>query len=325
MRPGTVYLHVLVVATIVSVIGLASIRLSRLGLQDNDVRVDIAKARLLADAALQITTQELAEDIDWRENHEHGKWTDAQDLGEGKFSYMLDDESSQDLEDDDDNRVRLHIRAAVGNAVRCVSADLDELVAERYDNILKNADMEQGVNNFSVTGSGGNVNANGSNEYEGNLCLFVNNRSAKTDALMQDVTSEVINGEDYIASGWVKTPFDQRVAIGLWIVSSANPSGSAITASGTAGSDWTYLSDRITAEWEGTLYAAYFIVVPYDTTSSFYADLVGLEAYDKNIAFRLVRGSVRDEPLNLVLSDGTDARADGLDIDLGIIEISLGF
>lgn len=319
-RRGTVYLHVLAVATIVAVIGLASVRLGRLGLRDQTTAADTVQARLLADSVLQIVVAELNDDADWRTTYDHGEWQPPRKLAVGRFSFMLEDETDQDLENDPADPVRLHIRAGTSGAIRCVSVELTELSERTEVNIIDNPGFESGAANWtrSILGS---FSVTPDRPYEGANAGRLTSRILSADGIKQTVTDDLENGARYQISAFVRSPDGaQTASITLAVFSTDRPLGEYLQFTGPVGTDWTEVTGTLTTTWSGGLNLAEFAI---STTgrNEFHVDSV--RAIKRTDVARLVptRGSWRDEPLDLTLADGDTS--DGLEVDLGILKINL--
>ena len=118
-RRGSVYVLTLGVAVTVTVIGLASVAISRVNARGVTRSNDWAEAQLLAFTAAEHALTQIDRSGDWRE--EFDGVTTSESFGKGTFSWRVVDESDGDLTDDASDPAVVIATGLVGDANYSVS------------------------------------------------------------------------------------------------------------------------------------------------------------------------------------------------------------
>ncbi|MDA1017122.1 MAG: hypothetical protein O3A00_22015 [Planctomycetota bacterium] len=125
-RGAALYMIVLTVAMIVSVLGLAGLKVARIERKRATSDGDMLHARANARSAVELALRVIANDSNWRTTHTNSVETALQSLGTnatGTVSWVLED-SDGSLTDTDTN-LRLKGIGRVGNTVQVSSVKLD--------------------------------------------------------------------------------------------------------------------------------------------------------------------------------------------------------
>jgi len=292
-RRGTLYVAVLSTALIVTVIGLAALLGARLlqratSLTENAVRADI-QAQTTIDRALL----RLVNDATWRARYINDTWTAPETLDGVTTSFKLVDELDGNLANDPNQPVRLHGRAAVGDALRIYSVQLTPRVRR---NLLVNADMEFGVSNWS--GSDCLLEPVTDDVHGGSRALYVRNRSSSSSGPRQELTATLQNGVPYNFEVWAKMDSVSRT-VQLVIETTGSESGTQWFVSGgtVVAPAWTRVTATITPSWEGTLESAAVYVITSSNTTAFRIDDASLTNANPRHALVVVPGTWRREIL----------------------------
>jgi hypothetical protein len=123
-RRGSAYLMVLGTAMLVSLLGLSAMVLTRVERRADAAVQDAARARLLAQSAVELAMQRIADHGTWRTGHVSGVWTADIPLGDGTISYRLVDEIDGNLASSTGAPVVLDGRGRYGVATRYVRVTL---------------------------------------------------------------------------------------------------------------------------------------------------------------------------------------------------------
>ena len=106
------------VASLVSVLGLSAILVSRINRQSHESLADVASANLHAQSALRLGLLRIEEDPNWRFNRSGSEWAVDVPVGNGTYSLSVVDPSDNDLSDAAADPVVLIGTGRQGNAIR---------------------------------------------------------------------------------------------------------------------------------------------------------------------------------------------------------------
>lgn len=120
-RRGGVYILVLGVSTLLTVVGLSAIALSRISLRQVTQDADADEAGVLARSAVQLACAKIASNPGWRGDYKNNLATDPVSLGRGTVTFRLVDEADAEL-NDGETPVRVYGTGIVGDARKVFSA-----------------------------------------------------------------------------------------------------------------------------------------------------------------------------------------------------------
>jgi Tfp pilus assembly protein PilX len=125
LRPrGSVYIFVLGVATLVTVIGLSFLAVTRLSARANVHANDATEAEALAEAAVEYALSAIAGNPSWRTTYSNGVQTAPKTLGGGTISFKLVDGTDGDLANNATDPVRVYGIGRTRTAVKVYSVVL---------------------------------------------------------------------------------------------------------------------------------------------------------------------------------------------------------
>jgi hypothetical protein len=123
-RRGSMYLYVLIVSTLVSLLGLSALMVTRIHRQLQQNASDASQARLYAQAALRIGMHRIKSDPDWRFSYPNGTWEADVTIGNGTYTLEGVDPSDNDLTDRADEPVVLTGIGRRGDAIHKIQITL---------------------------------------------------------------------------------------------------------------------------------------------------------------------------------------------------------
>gem|GEM_PF-884125 len=267
-RPGGVYVLVLGVALMVTIIGLSALLAVRVELRAVNNTEQTAKADFYAQSAIDLAMFKLAADSSWRTTYTNDTWVPLPTSGNGTCSFKLVDELDGNLANDPTQPVRVYGKAAIGEAVRIYSVQLDPIV---YPTLLTNGDMETPNRGwFAVQAT---LTYDASQAHGGSKSLQIKNRSSLAGGVAQDITASIENGATYSFELWAK--MDSRlgeIKLEIGTVDSASGTQRFGGSAGWVGTSWTKLTKSITPSWSGTLSSAAVYVSSRWVTTAFRID-----------------------------------------------------
>lgn len=289
-RRGSMYVAVLLIATIVSVIGISALTATRLQLRSAEGAADVTAVCLYAQSAIEIGLFAINNDADWRSVYSNDDWFPVRSIGDGVYTLKLVDEVNGSLTADPNAPVRLYGWGMAGDAVRIYSVLLEVRGAS---NLLLNPGIESGTTYWVDMGDC-DLEADEGEFHSGAACLRVKNRDDEWAGPRQDIADQLTEGVTYETEVWVKMEnFSETVWLGIWYRTEYGWV-SDYFSSDTVGTDWTLLGGEFTAGWSGTLSQAYWKVDTQWSSQEFMIDDAVLEAADdSSIAIRPVAGTWR--------------------------------
>ena len=149
------------------------------------------------------------------------------------------------------------------------------------DNILENGDMEAGTHqgpapNWVASPGCLDVHCNGMQACSGVKSTFVGSRTVAKSGTIQNVSSDLQNGEEYEIEVWAKKSTSGEIQLKPVLVIDerggetqyiSNPWHSSVTHEG-----WTKVMQRLTPTWSGRIESAYVTWQTATSTDSFYLD-----------------------------------------------------
>jgi len=123
-RRGSIYLFVLIIAMLVSVVGVSAITLCRVNIRRTQAAADNGEARSLAGSAVEAAIAAVNADANWRSHHLSGQETPQLAFGAGTLSWRLID-ADGDLSDDPSDPVRVLGTGRAGQSVWVYGAMLN--------------------------------------------------------------------------------------------------------------------------------------------------------------------------------------------------------
>ena len=294
-REGSIYLLVLCSALLVGTIGLSALLAVRIQRRTEAASEAAVKARVYAQAVIDLVHARIEADAEWRDTYDDDKWTDEESWGECTFCFKLDDEEDGSLDDDPSQSIRLHAKATVGSAVRIYSVVLRPADAP---NLLANHGFEDGTTDWTSWNC--TLVASGS-AHTGNGCILLQNRGTLDATAFQYVTNSIEKDKDYYVEAWARSVSGtEMVTISLKTIASTSGTRIFVTGSTPVGTSWTKVAGTLTPTWNGTLTEARWRVFSYPDGASldFYIDDAVLK--DAELLARsmsLVPGTWRRETL----------------------------
>ncbi|MBI1338258.1 MAG: hypothetical protein GC164_15050 [Phycisphaera sp.] len=122
---GGVYVAVLAVAVLLTVIGLAAVMVSRKQLEASTLTRDFVQARLNARSGIELATDWIAQNPDWRTSRSQGTWATKFALENGSFSLDARDPVDGNFANNDTDPVDLTATGTAGDARYLLTARLE--------------------------------------------------------------------------------------------------------------------------------------------------------------------------------------------------------
>ncbi len=291
-RRGSVYLLVLAVSGLVMIIGMSAVAATRIQQRGQLDEAHAAEAQVLADAALQIALERLVNDPNWRDTYTHEQWTGWEALGDGGFTFKLEDLNDTALDDDDEEPFRLTARATRGEAVRLVSIEVEALEVLGPE-LVTNGDMEAGSAGYGRTALAGNINGYSDSPHGGNIYLAFENRFTQLDAWKQDLPNgDIETDKTYRCTVWMRLPnTPEDVKIGLY--TSQGFSIRYVDEATPAGTTWTKVTADLTPDFSFTPDLTYVYGVTVSGNQTIHFDDLSVREVLNDSPFMVVRGSYR--------------------------------
>ena len=275
------YVIVLATASLVMVIGLTGLSLTRLHVKTAAQTNDWMEAWVLAEAAAEQALVELdALTVNgipiWRIVYTSGVDAFTGHLGRGTLSWRLIDEIDNNLANDEAQPVRLYGIGQVGQAVRVSSVLLQRVGTG--SNLLQNGDIETGASQWD--GDGCSLSIETVNLHGGLKSLEVKNRNSSDDGPRQDVRNAVTNGTIYVVEVWVKMKIGTDSALIAFEVekdgNTAAVQGLPVPVNDTG---WTKVTAAFTTAWPwNSLSHAWLRIETTTGTADFYIDDAVMQA-----------------------------------------------
>lgn len=270
-RRGSMYVTVLAASTLVAVVGLSGLALSRIARRTSIGTNETVAARAYAQSAIEIALNSIASDKNWRTTYTHDVWTSDYAIGDGTYAFKLVDPESGSLTADTTAPVRVYGRGTSGEAVRMYSV-LVTVTAGTPDNVLENADFESGTTSWSNYGSAA-LTASTIDPHGGSLCLYVSTRSSASAGPMQDVTADIQSAKTYQTDVWLKC--ETGTATFQLNLNLTLPDFSTTTytvATGTVGTAWQLVTGTVSLPAFPGLYLGRFIIRTQSAKVNFFVD-----------------------------------------------------
>ena len=123
-RRGSMYIAVLLTASIVSLIGLSALTIHGLQRRAHESNLDVVDARLYAQSAVRLGMLQIENDPDWRYSKSSGAWATDIPLGNGTLSLEGTDTTDGNLADDPTDAIQLTGIGKKGQAIQRMSVTL---------------------------------------------------------------------------------------------------------------------------------------------------------------------------------------------------------
>ena len=272
LRRGSAYVVVLGAAMIVTVLGFSAVQATRVERRASAGDEAAVKARFYAESAIDVVRYRLDNNASWRSTAVNDAWTSAEIVGEAELRYKLVDEGDANLANDPMDPVRLTAKATVGNVVRIYGIYLE---SEEPQNLLTNADMEDGLTGWTGIGPEGScdLTSDASVPHGGSACLLATNRMPDNyTGPHQDITSLIVHGQPYYAEVWFKDTLASGTKYVVCVLDTSAGIQLVWFSQSWSGTSWQKLSGTFTPTWSGTLNAAYFRTGTGSGTSDYRID-----------------------------------------------------
>lgn len=294
VRRGSMYVTVLASATLVAVIGLSGLALSRVARRTSEGTSETVTARAYAESAVEMALQAIAASTSWRSGFTHNAWSSEKAIGDGTYAYKLVDEKNGSLTFDTSAPVRIYGRGKCGNAVRIYSVLAE--VATSAPNLLENGDFEAGTAGWSNFGSA-TLATSSSAPHAGTYNLLVTNRSSASAGPMQVVTDDIQSEKSYHLDLWLKSEsgtanYEANLHLTLLsLITTIYP-----VASGTVGTSWQEISGTFNAPVLSGLYLGRLVIRTQSAKGNFSVDdAVLFEVGTESQTITAVPGTWRQE------------------------------
>ncbi len=269
---GGMYLAVLMIAMIVTIIGMSALAVTRIQLRSTEGGGDAAAARLHAQSAIEMGAFTISNDSNWRSTYTHDTWVSDEPIGTGTYTWKLVDEGYYgDLTTDPSSPVRLYGKGYAGDAIRTYSILLEFEGGSAAANLLSNPGMESGTSGWY--GYDCDI-ASDPNAHSGSASLLIDDRYAYYSGSAQDVDGFLENGTTYEMEAWVKMDSGTSNMRFVMYVRDSIPNSYWLIAGETSVDDsgWTKITGTMTPSWGGTLVQAFWKVSTVSGTTDFYVD-----------------------------------------------------
>jgi hypothetical protein len=263
---------VLGAATIVSVIGLASVLLGRVRLRVTTQAGQVIAARHYAQAAVERALYEINADSSWPYTMPIGSWTPELDIGQGSCSWMITPIVGGYVSPE----FILLGKGTCQDASRIYKVRL--IPDEASDTqLVDNPSLEDGLSGWQEEG-GSDISLATSTAHSGSNSLLVTDREDWYSGAGQSITDKITNGTQYDIVGWVRSRSNWSRAKFCFYVEGSSSGGRYFTnhsATTDLRSDrWTMVSYTVTLYWSGELIRAWWKIEGDSSTSpvDFYID-----------------------------------------------------
>jgi hypothetical protein len=266
-----VYLLVLVNSTILTLIGLSALAVTRIQRRAAEGTGAAVQSRLLAESAVDAGLFVIDNNVDWRMDHASDTWSNAISLGGGILQYKFVDEIDGELGDDSGDSVRLYGRGQIDETMRMFSVQLAP-VAKSID-MTANAGFEDGPRLWNGFFCDMQIGTNESPV--GTAHLRANNRLSHWSSVYQDLSSTLQHQGKYVLDVWIRmSDAPENIQVSLLMMTSAG--FQSTTVSLPADTNWSHVTQEINATWTGTLYSATLSIATTSTSQPFMLDQVML-------------------------------------------------
>jgi hypothetical protein len=288
------YVAVLMTATLVTIIGLSALAVTRVQLRSSEGGNNVTVARFCAQSAIEIGIFSISNDANWRATYTHDVLVAEQTLGEGTYTWKLVDEEDLDLAADSNAPVRLYGRGIVGDAVRTYSVLLEADTSKQ--NLLSNPGFENGLTGWYVLPPGDtDMELDKSDPHSGAACVHLKNRDNRWNGPAQDVTGLVENGVMYAAEFWVDMDSHFDNVRGVFCIESTGGGVAYPQFTRAPGAGWSKITGTLTPVWSGDLISAeWYIGTDFDT-EDFRVDDVVVKVANSAVPMVPVPGTWRRE------------------------------
>jgi hypothetical protein len=258
---------VMTTSMLVAMIGMTGLTVTRLQFKGNTASRNMAKARIMAQSAVELGLYTIKNDDDWHTTRENDTWVTDRVFSGGEISWKIVDEESGDRSINPERILRLHGRGISGNATRIFSV---ELVPVIYENVMSNDDMSDGISPWQVSGDTGISMVDDSGRTDAtSLKVEITNANEGT---FTDITHLIKHGEDYDMAVWVNALQAAIYELKLTITTDVESVEQTIDAQFATDSTWTKLGAIRKLAWRGDLQGAYLSVSCTSANNAFMID-----------------------------------------------------
>lgn len=271
---GSVYITVLAAATITAILGLSALLVVRIERRSVEMVTHAQQARVMAHGAIEYAVLRLNTDMsDWRTSLTNDTWTSPVTVGDATIRFKVADESDGDLANNTSDPATLTVRAAVGDAVRMYSVDIETYTHPAPSNLLTNGDMESGVTGWAAdpAGQASLIAMSGNGAKVGTGYMRVANRLISTAGPAQPLTG-LVKGQTYYTEVWLRTPLLLATASIAIEFDTSDGTQTVMPTSAAVGPSWTKVSGVLNVNWIGDLYAARWKISTLSLLTDLYVD-----------------------------------------------------
>lgn len=253
LRRGSIYVAVLLLGMTAMLIGLSGLTISRLTLRSQSDVERVAQAAQHAESAVALAVRRLVTEPNWRTDYGNDVWIPLGTLDGCTLSFKLVDPIDGNLANDPSQAVHVYGRAVSGDAVRVLRVTVEPRPSAR--NMLRNPGFEDGLTAWKSDGSC--TLSISAGQQSGTACLNVTNRSSGDSGPVQDLGTQLINGQTYYVSAWMH---NSSLIGSRRIVLSGQASGGPFSVTLTNGTvltgSWVHMEGTLTPAWTGDLISA---------------------------------------------------------------------
>jgi hypothetical protein len=295
-RRGGAYVAVLGVAALTTVIGMASMWSARTTHRTTTLTGDTARARHLAEAAVELALIAINSDSYWRDTVIDDDWSTPQACNGAQLSYKFVDEIDGDLSDDADQPFRVYGRADVGDAVRIVSVRV-----EPFDpgdaNIIDNGGGESGTAPWLKYLGDAEIEQKTDKVRAGTHSLMVKGRKDGNTGMKQSVLDEMIADRTYDVTVWFWPKKDNTTAVVGLRVKTTEHGYVKFEHEQTVHEGWNEVTAQLAPTWTGTPTKFDFYVGTTGDEDDFWVDDIEVAPtpFVARPAHRVVAGTWRRE------------------------------
>lgn len=289
---GSIYIAVLGASMMVAVIGISATLAVRVHHHGTNLTHEAMQAELHARSAVDLVLLEMAENANWRSDHEHGEWSDRLQLGGSEVRFRLEHPDMSSLSAAPRTHYWLYVQAQHNHALRTYRVLVQQQAAAPEAVLLKNGQARLGTRHWQAGSSSDRLEYTLEDATRGKGSLYLLYRGSSSVAIQQEVTDQIQRGQGYRLSADVRTLSGTRdFQIGLLTYDDAAGYQWQAATLNDIDTQWTTITADVTPNWPGQLQAAQFVVFMPDSNASFLMDNARLEAHHASQRFHPVPGT----------------------------------
>ncbi len=262
-RRGTAYAFFLMTTLLVTIIGMAGLRVAGIGLRSAVAINQQVEAQACAQSGVELGLVALNRTNNWRDNLPVDTWSTPVAVGNGLASWKIKPVVGTTFTGKRNGSVRVYGRGTAGDATWLYSVEVQPPAEVLLDNELTNGDLESGTATPWFAYGSCAVQYADWNVYEGGGSLHVAGRAPGSGAgqLVQGLVSGgTVRAQAYVSVNGTPQPVWMR----LEVQSTAGTQQFEIATAASV-AKWRALGGTITPTWDGTLTSAALLIGSDDT------------------------------------------------------------